>query len=236
MKLKTIILQGDSKYEKENQLFPIRWKSHHVTELFMELFPDIELDGNRQLTILATRDRRENAKKYNNYKAFNASAYYLEEAQIKTLETLNPEDAESFILGIIEEVLVDITNIIGEDEQKRTVIKDTIKQVREMEFSLKKKMKTLSKKSKVGKYKADVFRCLNKVSGEVWCVEIENGISGQTRVEWLTSKPNYLDRRDYFKKSKWEENKFIITNRLGVEVFSIEVGGYGRIIMNKVIY
>ncbi|CAH1225237.1 hypothetical protein [Paenibacillus sp. JJ-223] len=67
MKLKTIILQGDSKYEKENQLFPIRWKSHHVTELFMELFPDIELDGNRQLTILATRDRRENAKKYNNY-------------------------------------------------------------------------------------------------------------------------------------------------------------------------
>ncbi|MMZ68730.1 hypothetical protein D1872_314520 [compost metagenome] len=55
-------------------------------------------------------------------------------------------------------------------------------------------------------------------------MELENGISGQTRVECLTSKPDYLDRRDYFKKSKWEENKFIITNRLGVEVFSIEVG------------
>lgn len=224
MKLKKIILEGDSKYEKANRLFPIRWKSHHVTELFMELFPEIELDGNKQLTIFATRNRRENAKKYNNYKAFNVSSYYLEEEQIKILETLNPEDAENFILSIIEEVLVDITNIIGEDEEKRNAIQDTTKQVREMEFSLKKKVKTLSKKSKVGKYKADVFRCLNKVSGEVWCVEIENGISGQTRVEWLTSKPDYLDLRDHFKKSKWEENRFIITDKLGVEVFSIEVG------------
>lgn len=223
MKLKKIILEGDSKYEKANQAFPIRWKSHHVTELFVELFPEIELDGNRQLTILATRNRRENAKKYNNYKAFNVSSYYLEEEQIKALEALNPED-ENFILDIIEEVLVDITNILGGDEEKRSAIKDTTKQVREMEFSLKKKVKTLSKKSKVGKYKADVFRCLNKTFGEAWCVELENGISGQTRVEWLTGKPDYLDRRDYLKKSKWEENKFIITNRLGIEVFSIEVG------------
>lgn len=223
MKLKKIILEGDSKYEKANQAFPIRWKSHHVTELFMELFPEIELDGNRQLTILATKND-ENSDKYQNYKAFNASAYYLEEEQINTLKLLSPEDAENFILSIIEEVLVDITNIVGEDEEKRNAIQDTTKQVREMEFSLKKKMKTLSKKSKVGKYKADVFRCLNKTSGEAWCVELENGISGETRVEWLTGKPDYLDRRDYFKKSKWEENKFIITNRLGVEVFSIEVG------------
>jgi len=223
LKLKKIILEGDSKYEKEKQIFPIRWKSHHVTELFMELFPEIELDGNKQLTILATRNRRENAKKYNNYKAFNASSYYLEEEQIKTLELLNSEDAERFVLDIIQEVLVDITNILGENEEKNSSIKATTKQVIEMEFSLKRKIKTLSKKSKRGKYKADVFRCLNKTSGEAWCVELENGISGQTRVEWLTSKSDYLDRRDYFKKSKWEENKFIITNKLGVEVVSIEV-------------
>ncbi|WP_145046558.1 hypothetical protein [Paenibacillus xylanexedens] len=225
MKLKKIILEGDSKYEKVNQLFPIRWKSHHVTELFMELLPEIELDGNKQLTILATRNRRENAKKYNNYKAFNASSYYLEEEQIKTLELLkNPEDVERFVLGIIEEVLVDIINIVGEDEEKISAIKDTTKKVMESEFSLKKKINTLSKKSKIGKYKADVFRCLNRVFGEVWCVELENGLSGKTRVEWLTSKPDYLDRRDYFKKSKWEENKFIITNKLCIEVSSIESG------------
>jgi len=40
----------------------------------------------------------------------------------------------------------------------------------------------------------------------------------------LTNKPDYLDRRDYFKKSRWEENTFIIANRLGVEVASIDVG------------
>jgi len=51
----------------------------------MELCPEMELDGNRQLTILATRKRIKNSKKYNNYKAFHASSYYLEEDQIKTL-------------------------------------------------------------------------------------------------------------------------------------------------------
>ena len=55
-------------------------------------------------------------------------------------------------------------------------------------------------------------------------VEILCGNSTQTRVEWLTNKPDYLDRRDYFKKSRWEENTFIIANRLGVEVASIDVG------------
>lgn len=227
MLLKKIILEGDSKYEKEHKLFPIRWKSHHVTELFIELCPEIELDGNRQLTILATRKRRENSKKYNNYKAFHASSYYLEEEQIKTLELLESEEAEKYILNIIEEVLIDITDMFDKTAEKNNIIKDTVKEMVEKDFSLKKKINTLSKKAKGGKYKAEVFRCLNKNSGEAWCVEIQCGSSAQTsRVEWLTNKPDYLDRRDYFKKSRWEENKFIITNKLGVEVVTIDVDTY----------
>lgn len=228
MVLKKIILEGDSKYEKENKLFPIRWKSHHITELFIELCSDLELDGNGQLTILATRNRRQNAKKYNNYKAFHTSSYYLEEEQIKTLELLEAEEAEKYILNIIEEVLIDITNMFGKNEEKSNTIKVTIKKMIEQNLSLKKKIKTLSKNAKGGKYKAEVFRCLNQKVGEAWCVEIKYGSSDQTKIKWLGNKPDYLDRRDFLKKSKWEETKFIITNKLGVEVVLIDVDSMDR--------
>ncbi|MBE5990890.1 MAG: hypothetical protein E7247_00675 [Paenibacillaceae bacterium] len=223
MLLKKIILEGDPKYEKENKLFPIRWKSHHITELFIELCPELELDGNGQLTILATRNRRQNAKKYNNYKAFHASSYYLDKEQIKTLELLESEDAEKYILNIIEEVLIDITNMSGKNEEKSNTIKATIKKMIDQDLSLRKKIKTLSKTSKGGKYKAEVFRCLNRTVGEAWCVQIKCGNSDQTKIQWLANIPDYLDRRDYFKKSRWEENKFIITNKLGAEVALVDV-------------
>lgn len=223
MLLKKIILEGDSKYERANKLIPIRWKSHYITELFMELCPKIELDGNGKLTIFATRNRRQNAKKYNNYKAFHVSSYYLEMEQIKTLELLELEETEKYILDIIEEVLIDITNMFDKSEEKSNIIRQTIEKMIEQDLSLKKKIKTLSKTAKGGKYKADVYRCLNRTVGEAWCVEIKYGNSDQTKIKWLSDKPDYLDRRDYFKKSRWEENKFILTDKLGAEVALIDV-------------
>lgn len=222
MVLKKIILEGDSEYEKTKKLFPIRWKSHHLTELFIESCPHLELDGNQKLTIFATRNRMQNANKYNNYKSFHVSSYYLEEEQINTLEILEAVEAEKYILSIIEEVLIDITNKLGDNEEKRDIIRATIKEMIEQDLSLKKKSKTLSKISMGGKYKADVFRCLSRTLGESWCAEVKYDSSGKNMIKWLTNKPDYLDRRDYFKKSRWEENKFIITNKLGVEVALIE--------------
>ncbi|MDF2937912.1 MAG: hypothetical protein K0Q90_3285 [Paenibacillaceae bacterium] len=58
MALNMIILQGDAKVEKEQGLFPIRWKSHHITELFIELCPKLCLDGSTKLSIEAARNRK----------------------------------------------------------------------------------------------------------------------------------------------------------------------------------
>lgn len=82
----------------------------------MELCPKIELDGSGKLSIFATRDKTQNANKYNNYKAFHVSSYYLEMEQIKTLELLELEEAEIYILNIIEEVLIDIINMVDKSE------------------------------------------------------------------------------------------------------------------------
>jgi hypothetical protein len=221
--LKKIILEGDSKYERANKLFPIRWKSHYLTELFMELCPKMELDGNGKLTIFATRNKIQNTKKYNNYKAFHVSSYYLEMEQINRLERLELEEAEKYMLNIIEEVLIDIVNVFDNSEENINIIRETIKKMNEQDLSLKKKIKTLSKTSKGGKYKADVFRCLNRTVGEAWCVELKCDNSDQTKIKWLSDIPDYLDRRDYFKKSRWEDNKFIITDKLGTEVALIDI-------------
>jgi len=61
------------------------------------------------------------------------------------------------------------------DVVKINIIKDTIKELVEKDFSLKKKVNTLSKKAKGGKYKTVVFRCLNKkkVKRGVWKFYVE---------------------------------------------------------------
>lgn len=223
MILKKIIIEGDSKYESEKKLFPIRWKSHHITELFMELCPQFELDGNRQLTIFATRNRRKGAAKYNNYKSFHVSSYYLESEQIEKLEFLKDTDAERYILELIKDVLIDIVDEYDKNKDKRSVIENTTKRIMEMDFSLKKRIDKLCKKKKNGKNRAEVIRWLDKEVGEAWYVEFINEESRNTRIEWLTDKTNYLDRRDYFKKAEWEGNRFIIRDKLGEEVISIDV-------------
>ena len=92
-----------------------------------------------------------------------------------------------------------------------------------MDFSLKKRIDKLCKKKKNGKNRAEVIRWLDKEVGEAWYVEFINEESRNTRIEWLTDKTNYLDRRDYFKKAEWEGNRFIIRDKLGEEVISIDV-------------
>lgn len=223
MILRKIILEGDHKYEKANNMFPIRWKSHHLTELFIELCPKFELDGSSHLSILATRKRPEYDDKYDNFEAFHVSSYYLEKEEIENLERLVGEEAEKYILNLMEEVLLYIANVSESNEEKSNIIKDAINKMKEQDLSLKKKIKKLSKMSKDRKYKAEVYRCLNRTVGEAWCVEVKYGNSHMTKMKWLTDVPDYLDRTDFFKGSRWEENKFILSNNLGKDIAIIDV-------------
>ncbi|WP_058487059.1 hypothetical protein, partial [Defluviitalea phaphyphila] len=224
MLLRDIVFKGWHEYEKANNLFPIRWKAHHITELFLELCPRMELDGSTNLNISHPKKKRNHEKKYVRDDYFNVTTYYLEEEQMKALELLTLEEAEEYIVELLEEVLIDIVNRYDKNEEKIRIIKDTIKKMREKNFSLEKKIKKLTKVTKDRKYKAEVFRCLNKKVGEAWYVKISSlGKNKISKIKWITDKPCYLNRTGKFRKSKWEGTKFIITNRLGEEVIGIDI-------------
>jgi len=60
------------------------------------------------------------------------------------------------------------------------------------------------------------------ILGGAWCAEINCRVTGQGKAVWLTNVPDYLDRRDCFKKSRWEGHRFIITDNLGAEVVLLD--------------
>ncbi|WP_058486941.1 hypothetical protein, partial [Defluviitalea phaphyphila] len=224
MLLRDIVLDGWHEYEKANNLFPIRWKSHHITELFLELCPRMELDGSTNLNIFHPKEKRKHEKKYVRDDYFNITTYYLEEEQMKALELLTLEEAEEYIVELLEEVLIDIVNRYDKNEEKIRIIKDTIKKMREKNFSLEKKIKKLTKVTKDRKYKAEVFRCLNKKVGEAWYVKISSsGKNKISKIKWITDKPDYLNRTRQFHKSRWEGTKFIISDDIGIDECCIDI-------------
>lgn len=51
MILKTLTLEGLPAYEKQKGLFPIRWKAHYLTEMFLACLPLKTIDGSSKIVI-----------------------------------------------------------------------------------------------------------------------------------------------------------------------------------------
>jgi len=82
-----LVIEADSKNELNNKCVPIRWKTHHIVEMFMEFLPNVVLDGSSKLTIYAM-EKPEKEEKYTYSSYFHVSAYYLERDKIDKLKFL----------------------------------------------------------------------------------------------------------------------------------------------------
>lgn len=220
MIFKMLVIEADSKNDSNNKCVPIRWKTHHIVEMFMEFLPNVVLDGSSKLTIYAM-EKPEKEEKYTYSSYFHVSAYYLERDKIDKLKFLEEESGDECILHIIVDTLIDIVNRHNGDEAIIRIINETAMKVRENNFKLKKMIPKLSKKSDCGQFKASVYRCLCRDLGESWCVEIKSKMHDELYIEWLTKKPGYLDRRDMFMKVRWEDGKLIFSNKINKTIASI---------------
>jgi len=110
------------------------------------------------MSISASNPKTSDGKHGNSLSSTNPNHVYVIVGQdgnmVKVgIELLESEEAEKYILNIIEEVLIDIMDMIDKTAEKNNIIKDTVKEMVEKDFSIKKKINTLSKIQKEGNIK-----------------------------------------------------------------------------------
>lgn len=250
MNLRILTMEGLSDYENQSNLFPIRCKSHYLTEMFLACLPLKTIDGSSKIVIMASapdKSVRPEDIPYCRLDYFGVSTYHLSTEQINALyriepygrlEThtqsykrkkqyepemlLSPEQEEEYILTIIECALVDIAKRSNADALTIKEIQNTSRIIRESGFYYEKKIDRLCKSSADRRYRAEIYRCLGREIGEAWRLQVTKK-GGEDYTTWITAVPDYLDRTDFFKKSKWEEDIFQIEDNLGVQTFSIKI-------------
>ncbi|MPQ31646.1 hypothetical protein E4V42_09360 [Clostridium estertheticum] len=216
MKMNLLVILGD---KKNSDIDSIKCQAHHIIELFMELLPKyLDIDGSSRITI----NFKPKGARAQYSTILGTSNYFIEENKLNEYNCLDVEEKEGFILKLIEESLIDIAKRNSRGQEIEDIIRKTYELVIKNNFSLKIKVSKISRKSSCGKFKANVYRYLNKELGEAWCVEIVSKDSKESYVEWITEKPSYLNRKDFFKKSIWQGEEFLIYNRLDKLVRTIK--------------
>lgn len=247
--LKTLVLEGNSAHEKRNGLFPLRWKAHYLTEMYLACLPLKTIDDSSKIVISADKTSSISKAAYVRQPSFGVSIYHLSRDQIDTLyriephrlqETavqsykrkkqeqasgrtpMTPEQGQEYIASLIEHVLIDIAQKADAMPSTIDQIQSATLQIRDMAFSYEKRIDKLSKASPDRRYSAQIFRCLGQNIGEAWRLEMQTKDGVQYR-EWITTVPEYMDRTDFFKTAKWENGVFQITDNLGEPVITVSM-------------
>ena len=110
MKLNMLVIEGNKKAEKVNNVIPIRVQAYHVVEIFMSFLSKIDLDGSSKLTI-HFEERPSNNKTYTCDNYFHVSSYYVRESDIELLNSLEKNDRDEYFLNVIVKTLKSIAQI-----------------------------------------------------------------------------------------------------------------------------
>lgn len=223
MKLNMLVIEGNKRAEKVNDLEPVRFQSYHVVEIFMFFLSKIDLDGSSKLTIYFEK-RPSNKKKYvcDNY--FHVSWYYVNESDIELLNSLEKSDKDEYFLNVIVKTLKSIAEINHCNQEIFEEIDVASQKVLDSGFKLKREIKKLSKISQDKRFRAKVYRNIDN-QGELWYVEIEDKDGNIYRHD-LMDGPSHISKVDFFKKSQWKDNRFVISNRLDYVVATVAIDQY----------
>lgn len=222
-KFALLVIEGDKNFEKTHNVIPVIWQAFHVIEIFMHYLPKIDLDGSSKLCILF-REKKDTEQQYMQSDYFGVSIYYVDEAEIDRQRGLKKEEEEEYYLNIIVDTLKYIAKINNRDGEIFNIIDETAQKVRDNNFDLTLQIKKLSKASANRQFKANVYRHINN-KGESWYVDMidkKNKNTSRICID-LLQKPTFVSQTGVFVQSKWEENRFIVSDRFGKVAAVIDV-------------
>lgn len=77
MKLSLLSIEGNRAYEKQNDILPIRARTHYLTEQFLYYLSRIDLDGSGKL-VICFEEKPEDKEQYVCDTYFHVSLYYVD--------------------------------------------------------------------------------------------------------------------------------------------------------------
>lgn len=221
MKLNLLSIEGNRKYEKMNDVMSIRAQTHYLTEQFLYFFSKMDLDGSSKL-VICFEEKPKEKKKYMRDEYFHVSIYYVDKGVLEKYKTLEKDELDEYFLTII----VDACNYIAQFNNKGEEVVERIEQaadkVRANKYELVILQKKLSKVSDDKRFKAKVYRKLNCL-GELWYIEVEDKKTQNIIRYELMNEYTNISKEDFYKKASWNDNKFILKDRLDRETAVIGV-------------
>lgn len=244
MKFHMLVLEGDKKAEKDKPHLPshtkndylrrkwiesrptLRNRSFYLCRMIEEALKGIEIDGSRKITICAHQSRMiPGEEKYICDRCFHISAYYLEQTEIDRIDGSDKETEPMVMLEILRNALLDIAqrNHCSVDITEK--IKQSFEWIVNHKFTREDHIGKLTKRSKDTGLTAHIYRVLSAEIGEGWYVKVTDKKGNIICKHTIGNKTGYVDRLNSFlyAKAEWRGNTFVIFERFGKEVFSINV-------------
>lgn len=217
MRLSDLTIEASDLAPKHMPGRPLRWRVHHVKEIFMASLPrGLEIDGSGKIQLSCGPRGAEPSYR----QVLGTSNYFVEDFPFELFSRLPQAEADNHVLGIIEGALLDIAARHGASPATSDAIRATARVVRDMNFSAEIRVDRLSKASPNREFQAAVYRKLSPEHGEAWLCRMTNKKSKTDVIEdWMTPRPHYLDLTDYFRTSLWSDGHFVVLSRLGKEVY-----------------
>ena len=244
MKFNTLVLESDKETEKKAHL-PVRTTSDYLRRKRRENLPPlinrsfflcriveeelkgIDLDGSGKITICAHDIRtypRED--KYICDPSFHISIYYLEQEQIDALDKAVDNGSESIVIArVLRDSLLDIARRSNRSEEIIQTIENAFEHMINSHFAREERIAKLTKRSGNTGLTASVYRVLSEETGEGWYIKITDRKGNVLRQETIGDGTRYVNRLGsrLYAKAEWREDTFVIMERFGKVVFSIDL-------------
>lgn len=192
----------------------IRHLSHHITQIFMELLPKIDINGSSKIVV--SLGPRGDEDLFDN--VLGSTNIFVESFDFKNFLSLSRLSQNIELLEELRRALIVIATTKESNDVIVELINQTAEKVLNTNFQLESSIKKLSKTSKNKKHKINVFRVLNAEVGESWYCQDQ--LFPENKI-WMHEPPGFIDRSDFFKTAEFGENSYLIKNRLGKIVFEL---------------
>ncbi len=199
-----------------------RWTAHHVKEIFLHFLPKrFELDGSTKFTLYCGPSPC-GEPIYNN--VLGASWYHADDFDFAAYYGGNASQREETVLAIPVDVLA---RVASEHHHSADPIWEAAEAVRRCGFALELPVVRLSRSSPDRTLKLRVFRRLSHQDGEAWGIHVLRRDGTQLETEWITDRPDYLDRTTHLNLSRWTDGVFEIVKRTPERIcYSLSIDKY----------
>jgi hypothetical protein len=215
MALRYLTLRASKKLKDHR----FNWIVHHIQEIYLHLFPkDIEINNSTKIAIIFGPIGDEPV--WNS--VLGVTSYYIENFDFDNFYRLNKIEQENLILEIVNNTIVNISERNGKNKDAKQKIIATKNKIKDIKFSMEIDIKKLSKTSLDKKYKINIYRILNKESGEGWkYIKLNRKTKEIIEEHWINEIPDHRDLTDYYKKAEITSDGYILYNNLGIMVYKV---------------